>query len=239
MGNAILVGILAFLAIMTFVGYKRGLIKTVFSLLSMVIIIVLVTILTPTVRMVIKETPVYSTIRDNVQKFIDDNIAADLEESAVAGLGASDQKKVIENLPLPQNIKDELVENNTEEGYGLLEVSNFKDYLIEYVTDTIINAIAFVVLFIVVAIAIKVAVSLLDIIAKLPVLNFFNKGGGAIFGLIEAMVIVWTLCIIITACGATEWGQKLFAEINDNVILSLIYNNNILEILIREFFNVM
>lgn len=236
MGNIILAGLIAFLAAMTFVGYKRGLIKTVFSLLSIIIILVVVTILTPTVQIVIKETPLYPFIKENVQEYINNNVGKDMEEKAIIGLGASEQKKVIDSLPMPQNMREELINGNTENGYNLLEVTNFKDYLVESVTDMIINSIAFIILFVVVTIAIKVAVYLLDIITKLPVLNFFNKGGGAVVGFIEAMMIIWTVCIIITAFSATEWAQKLFVEVNNNVILGLIYNNNILEIIIKGFF---
>lgn len=236
MGNIILIGIIVFLAVMTFVGYQRGLVKTIFSFLSMLIILVVVTVLTPTAQIMLKETMAYSVIRDNVQVYIEENIGKDFGKGSAAGLGASEQKKVIESLPLPQNIKEELIHSNTEEGYQLLEVTNFTDYLVEYVTYMVINAIAFVLLFVVVAIAINVAVYLLDIITKLPVLNFFNRGGGAFIGFAQAMVIVWIACIILTAFGATGWGQNVLAEINNHVVLSLIYNYNLLEIIIRGFF---
>lgn len=236
MGNIILAVVVAFLAAMTFVGYNRGLIKTVFSLLSMIIVLVVVTILTPTARILIRETPIYSYINEQTEVYVNDCIGKGFEENSMAGIGAKEQKKVIDNLPLPQNIKDSLVDNNTEEGYKALEVTNFVDYIVNSITEKIIDSIAFIVLFIIVVIAVNLAVRLLDIISKLPVLNFLNKSGGAVFGFAEALILIWIACVIITAFGATEWGQQLLAEINNNVILSVIYNSNVVEKVISVFF---
>ena len=67
MGNILLIGVVAFFAIMTAIGYHRGLVKTVFSLLSVIVVLVVVTILTPTVRLVIKETPLYPYIMEKTR----------------------------------------------------------------------------------------------------------------------------------------------------------------------------
>lgn len=236
MGNIILAGVIAILAIMTFVGYKRGLIKTVFSLLSVVIVLAVVTILTPTAGVLIRETPIYSYIQEKTQDYVYECIGDGFKENSMAGIGAGEQKKVIEQLPLPQNIKDTLLENNTEEGYKALAVTNFVDYIVYSITDRIIDSIVFIILFAVVGCAVKLAVRFLDIISKLPVLNFLNKSGGAVFGFAEALILLWIACMIITAFGATNWGQQLLAEINNNVLLSIIYNSNVIEKIIATFF---
>lgn len=229
MGNAILIGIIVFLVAMTFAGYQRGLIKTIFSLLSMIIVLVLVTVLTPATEGIIKQTSMYSYIQDTVRDYVEESVNKQLGNNVIMGIGEGEQNKVIDNLPVPQNIKDSLTKNNTESGYKEFKVSNFVDYIVESITDTILNAISFIILFILITIAVRVAVYLLDIVAKLPVLSLFNHGGGAIAGFFEAMAIIWTLCIIITAFGATTWGREIFDIINNNILLSLIYNNNILE----------
>lgn len=242
MGNIIFAGVIAFLAIMTAVGYVRGLVKTVFSLVSVIVILVVVTILTPTARTIIRETPLYPYIQDRAREFTYNSMKIEEWDTTnvdnpIAGLGIGEQEKIINELPIPQNIKDSLISNNTEEGYKVLEVTNFADYIVMSITDMIINSIAFIILFAVVVIAIKTAVALLDIISKLPVLNFLNKSGGAVFGFVEALIIIWIVCIIVTAFAATQWGQQLLAEINDNVFLSLIYSNNILEKIVMAWLN--
>ena len=69
---------------------------------------------------------------------------------------------------------------------------------------------------------------MLDMMSRIPVVNGLNKIGGFIFGLLNGVVYLWIACIIITIFSATAWGQYIFAQINDSVILSFIYNNNYL-----------
>lgn len=236
MGTIILAGVIIFLTVMTFVGYKRGLIKAVFSLLSTIIVLVVVTILTPTARILIKETPVYEYIQERTEKYVYECIGQDFGENTMAGIGVKEQKRVINKLPVPQNIKDTLIENNTEKGYKDLEVTNFVDYIVNSITNKVVDSITVIILFVIVMTAVKVAVELLDIIAKLPILNVLNKSGGAAFGFAEALVFIWIACVIVTAFGATKWGQQVLAEINNNVLLSAVYNYNMVEKVISMFF---
>ncbi|MBE5957525.1 MAG: hypothetical protein E7254_01510 [Lachnospiraceae bacterium] len=236
MGNYIFAGVVAFIILMTIIGYVRGLVKSVFSLLSVVIVLTIVTILTPIARDMVKETPVYTSIRKSIVVYFEKTVGAAKDNDDFKGLGVKEQKNVIEELSLPQNIKDSLVKNNTEIGYKELKVDNFVDYIVVSITDKIVDSIVFIVLLIFVSIAVGIVINLLDLVAKLPVIDFFNKGGGAIFGFATALLFIWIICIIITAFGATEQGQKLLAIIDDNVLLSLIYNYNLLELAISSLF---
>ena len=59
MGNIILSGVTVFVVVMIAIGMKRGLVKTAFSFGSIFIALILVNILTPVAKEVIKNTPVY------------------------------------------------------------------------------------------------------------------------------------------------------------------------------------
>jgi uncharacterized membrane protein required for colicin V production len=236
MGNYIFAGVVAFIIIMTIVGYVRGLVKSVFSLLSVVIVLTIVTVLTPIARDMVKQTQVYTSIKESVSVYVEKSIGASKDNDDFKGLGVNEQKNVIGELPLPENIKGALVDNNTEKGYKEIKVDNFVDYIVISITDKIVDSIVFIVLMFVISTAVTVVIKLLDVVAKLPVIDVFNKGGGAILGFVTALIFIWIVCIIITAFGATEQGQKLLAIINDNVLLSMIYNNNLLEIIISKFF---
>lgn len=236
MDNIILIVIVAFLAFMTFVGYKRGLVKSIFQLLSVVIVLVLVTLLTPIATKLVEKSPIQPYVHDKAQEFVEKNITEKLEESAITGLGEKDQLKIINDLPVPKSIKDQLIDNNNESGYKELDVTNFEEYVVEIITNYIVSAIAFVILFVIVFIAVKVAIALLDIITKLPILNMFNKGGGALFGFAEGVIVLWLVFIIATAFSSAQWAQELFKAINDNPVLALIYDNNYLEKLISGIF---
>ena len=69
---------------------------------------------------------------------------------------------------------------------------------------------------------------MLDMLSRIPVINGLNKIGGFIFGLFNGAIYLWLACIIVTIFSTTQWGQYIFQQINDSVILSFIYNNNYL-----------
>ena len=59
-----------------------------------------------------------------------------------------------------------------------------------------------------------------------------NKTAGMLFGFLQGIIIIWIACLVVTAFGATKTGQQILALIQDSVILSFIYNNNCLMLLV-------
>lgn len=236
MGNIILIGVAIFMVAMIAIGLKRGLVRMGFSLVSMLIVLILVNILTPPVKQLIKTTPVYNNITNNIEKYVDDHVEGSTVNMTQTGVKA--QKKIIDELPLPNIVKDTLKENNNQQGYQAIKAETFSQYIATSLSDMIVGAVAFAVLFVVLTILMRILVHVLDIVAKLPVINLFNTAGGAIVGLAEALVILWIACIVITIFSATEWGQILCKEIANNGVLSYIYDNNLIQHLITGIFTV-
>ncbi len=203
----LLIGVIAFLAIMAGVGYKKGFVKIVLSLVATIVTIILATILTFPVSAILKSaTPLYDNIYESVESVVKENEVVDVES--------------INNLDLPKSILNPIVENVGE------ATSTVQEYVAESISDTILNAIVFLALIIIVGILVRILISVLDIFSKLPIINGINKSIGAIIGLIYGLVIIWIACLVLAACSDKSWAQSLFAQINDNSLLSLIYNNN-------------
>lgn len=236
MGNILLIIVGLFMIAMIAIGLKRGMLRMAFSLVSVIVVLLLVNLLTPPVKQLLKMTPIYTEVQSSIEKYIKDNVETATEN--VTQTGVSAQKKIIDNLPLPQEVKNSLNENNTEESYAALKVDSFAGYIAESLADMIISAITFVLLFVVLTLLIRILVHILDIVAKLPVIKTFNSIGGAIIGLFESIIIIWILCIVVTAFSATDWGQSICKAIADNGLLSLIYDNNMIQQLITGIFSV-
>ena len=115
---------------------------------------------------------------------------------------------------------------------GLLDLLGFKTkertVIKEYVSNVVINAIAFFSTFIVILIAIKLLVYFLDLVSKLPLLKEINKSLGAVLGLLEGFLVLWLLCLLVTAGAGSSSGQVLLGLINESEFLSFVYNNNYL-----------
>lgn len=234
MGNTILIGVLVFVVAMIAIGMKRGLVKTAFSFGTIFIVLVLVNVLTPVAKEMIKSTPIYETVNQNIQKYVEEHIAASTEN--MTETGNNNQKKIIEELPLPNGIKKSLTRNNNQEGYDSLAVTTFKEYVVSYLTDIVLNAATYIILFIVISILVKTLVEVLNLVTKLPVIHTFNMAGGALIGFAQAIIILWLLCMVVTVFSSTSWGQQICQGISDNALLSFIYDNNLIQNIINSLF---
>ena len=236
MGNILLIAVGIFMVAMVALGLKRGMIKMAFSLVSVFVILILVNILTPSVKQLLKSTPIYTGINSNIEAYVNEHVATATENMTQTGVNA--QKKIIEELPLPKNVVKALTDNNNQESYDAMKVNSFSSYIAESLSDMVLGALTFAILFVVLSILIRVLMHVLNIVAKLPVINAFNTAGGAIIGLVESIIIIWIACIIVTIFSATEWGQVVCKAIADNEILSFLYDNNMIQQIITGIFTV-
>lgn len=236
MGDILLIGVGLFFVIMIAIGLKRGMVKMAFSLVSVFVILILVNILTPSVKHALKTTAVYSEISKSIEGYVESHIADATEDMTKTGVNA--QKKIIGGLPLPKEVRKSLIQNNNQKSYDSMKVSSFGEYISEALSDMVLGAVTFILLFIVVSILIKILMNVLNLVAKLPIISTFNSAGGAIIGFAEAVIIIWIVCIIITVSSTTEWGQQVCKAISENDILSFIYDNNLIQKVITGIFTI-
>ena len=70
------------------------------------------------------------------------------------------------------------------------------------------------------------------LIAKLPVIKKLDKILGAVFGVLETLVLLWTLFSMIMAFGMGMFGQQILQYVEDSKILSFIFKYNYLQVLV-------
>ena len=218
-------------------GYRRGLIKSLASVISLVASLALVSFVTPYVSQFLQEqTPVYTYVMERCQESFtvtldeaDEKTAESETEEGdvslkkgnnndtvgnVAGTISSQlQKNAIEELPLPSVLKNLLIRNNTEKIYKDLAVNSFNDYVPKFMANLIMNIISFVVTWLIVASFIWLAVMTLDVIANLPIIHGVNQMLGLVLGAGQALVIVWIAFLAITVFASTAIGKQLMEMI--------------------------
>ena len=114
-----------FLVGMMLYGHYRGLLRQCVSLGALVLTIITVKVATPYVTDFVKANPV---IRENAAHFIMEVSGWQPPEESESILPAA-QRMAIEELKLPQSVKDVLLENNNSEFYRLLGVDQFGEYI--------------------------------------------------------------------------------------------------------------
>ena len=213
--------VILFLLIMFGIGYNTGLLKILVTLAATVAAIVLSLVLVSPVESFIKKTPVYESVKKQmsgyVSKYIEEGVDASSEEL---------QKDAIKELKLPSVIKDKLAKDYTADKRLKMGVTTVSDYVATSLTDILVRAVAIIIIYIIVHVAITVVMVALGIITRLPIIKGVNKWLGGVAGLAEAVVILWILCFVLTACGGTAAGGKILEAVSSNEILNFIYSNN-------------
>ncbi|HJA12828.1 MAG TPA: CvpA family protein [Candidatus Mediterraneibacter merdipullorum] len=141
----------------------------------------------------------------------------------------------IENAPMPQFLKDELIENNNSTIYSELGVQDFPHYVAAYMARLVLKLISFLVTFLLAIIIVKALMFAVNIIGELPVLGLVNHIAGGALGLVLAIVIVWLGFLVMTLAYTTETGMACFEMVEKSSVLQFLYNTNPLLIRLLGF----
>lgn len=232
--NWLLLVALAIIGICAFTGWRIGFVKSVFSLISTIAVILITILVSPIVSNVLKNNEKISgTIQSKLEQVIDlsgiaDNLSSDEEKDPMAFINGL-------NLPdsIKDTIKDSLEDTMTEKKSEAADfvgdkLNALEKYICELLTNIILNALGFFITFLVAAAGLAILCFVLDLLSKLPVLHQINTVFGIVMGALEGLVILWIFFIVITMLGSTEFGQTCMAMISDSKILSFLYDSNIL-----------
>lgn len=224
--NILTIIVLGFLILSAWIGMKRGLIKTVFSMFSMIIAIALTALISPAVSKSLQENEkVMSYFAEKADALIPfEEIESRLELETKKTV----QTEFLKKLHLPESVITSLEENNSANFYEVLGVDTFEDYLCHSIASIVVNALAFAITFLVILILLKVLCFALNLVSKLPVLNQANHLLGLAAGFLYAIMIVWVGCILLTAFSSTEAGSSLMKMVKESEVLSYIYDHNLL-----------
>ncbi len=231
--NLLTIIILIVFAIAGLRGYRRGFVKSLASIASIALSVLLVNLAQPYVADYLKtQTPLPEYLEKRCEEAFPLADGAEKLQLSIGeitqGVGSLQQMEWIDALPLPPSLKNILKENNTQQSYEGLSVSNFTQYVPKYLAGIALNAISFLVAWLLVILAIWLAMRALGILAKLPVLSGVNHVLGLALGLVQGLAIVWVSFLVITLCMHTDAGRRLMAMIAESPLLNFLYEKNIL-----------
>lgn len=233
--NWLLLIVILFIGIFCYRGWKLGVIKSIFLVCSTILALIITSICNPMVSNILCSN---EKLVSSISNAVSSAVGIDKEgkkEDAIKS--KKEQNKKIEELPLPNNIKKQIMENNNKEVYSNLLVKNFEGYLGKYIAVMIIRGISFLVLYIIIRMGVFILAKMLDIISKLPVIKQMDKTAGLILGGLQSILLIWIGCIVLMLFSGTVLGKEIYKCINSSMILTFIYDHNILMILLTDFMN--
>ena len=205
--------VLAFILISIFLGYKNGLVDSLVKILSFFIAIVLAFVLFKPVGNFIKDTT----------KF-DETLSSTIENALSSN--SINEEKLNEESDMPKVITDYVakeIKNATATTQNEIAKT-----VAEKLTLTIINGISFIGIFLVARIVLFFVRKLADLFAEIPVIKQVNEIGGATFGLLRGLFVVYLLLAIISLLAAVIMQTGVISAIESSYVTSILYNNNLL-----------
>lgn len=203
MGIIIDILIVAFLALSVFLGYKKGLVSLAIKLCAFIIAILITFILYRPIGNLIINT---TSIDESIENSIYNRVTETMQKDS------SDE------------LTSDLIESAKQ---GMLEQSARE------LAINIVYAGTAIVLFIIVRIILIFVNALANLIAKLPIIKQANEAGGAIYGLLRGIVIIYLVLLIIYFVGEFNPNNIATQSINETTLTKVMYENNLFNI----FFN--
>lgn len=248
MNGLAIVVLLVFLVFMG-LGFARGLIKSIFKIVITALAMILAYLLSPIISgLIIEYTNIDNSIRNKIYATIEEKVEEKIQEEISSSIGQVDgalseqltqqyleqepnrnnQIDFIQNMNIPEFLQRALIDNNHSEMKQEIGVTTFYDYVSTYLARMIVNAVGFFCTFLFLSLLFNVTLLLINMVMKLPGLNMVNRLGGAVFGFVEALIIIWIMFIIVDMAVGTKMGGNLMQQISESKLLTIIYDKNII-----------
>lgn len=213
--------ILAIMVTCIFLGYKKGLIRVAVNILGFFIALLIALILyTPISNFIINNTSIQPTLKEA--------ISGPVTAYVIGTENNGEEKEEVEdNSPkVMTDYINEFVENEKQ------KVEQTEKDIINNVSETVANNLIKIavglLVFIVAKIALLFVKALAKLISNLPIIGSFNKLGGAIYGVLQGLLIVYILFAILSVFAPTMENSGILEAVNSSMIGKIMYNDNII-----------
>jgi len=105
----------------------------------------------------------------------------------------------------------------------------------EKITRIIINIISFIIVYALISIVISIIFKALNIVAKLPAINFANKTLGCLVGIAGAICLTLLFFAIVSLVPSTDLFDGIRADIADSSVLTYFYEHNFVKNILGHF----
>ena len=234
--NILVVIILAVLLLCIAGGYRNGFLKTAFSLVSWIVVLVICNVATPMVtQMLIEKTDIEITIQTVLDAKIDEMISNALAEVGASELQGAIPEGVAIEIPeelqavLPEELKNMLQNGNI----GEVDVTeNMIDTAA--IAEDVVGIISLLIVLVFSRVAITVVNIVLGIASKLPLIGPLDKVLGFACGAGKGLIWSWIVLTVVSVLALTGVNTEWAAYITESQLLTWLQDNNvILNLLIK------
>lgn len=218
--NILDISVIILLAICILTGVARGFIRTVLGFANFIIAIILTNILYPHFSRFLRSIDgFYYSMREAVSS------ALRLDELVAQQVGTA-ANDVIQSLPLPQAFRDYISANNNPVVHTAVAATGLAEFIAGFIASIIINILSMIIVFMLVYIGLIILMRVLDLVAKLPVVNTLNKLLGGVVGAVWGLILVWFLLGAAVLYFSVNTGFPMAETLNESVIAGFLHELN-------------
>ena len=163
-------------------GYKKGLLKKIFAMTSLLLSIVMAKLLMPIAQQELAKNRELQALVEKIAGFFFPIQREGAQLSEGIGISPSPDKAV-ENIDL---------------FYQFIGLEQWKDNLSEKIFQLVYSVIFFIILYLILWILLKIGFQILEYLFKLPGLNLLNRLSGAALSAVEWVFWVWFGLILLS-----------------------------------------
>lgn len=215
-------------------GYRRGLLRTIYSLVSWVIVLVIVTLATPHIdAYLIEHTTLYDKIEAYCETSVRKNAQNKIEQQAADGSGEDPIAEL--GIKLPEGVWNDVLEKTGNVADEFLETSGVYNEVAKGVAGFIVEGISFFIALVTARIIVHLISRFLGVVSRIPVICGINKTLGIFAGAIYGLILVWIAFYLVALGSTSELGGMIISYIYQNPLLTFLYENNFVITIIMQY----
>lgn len=201
------IAVIALIAVFAFIGYRKGLVKTLLNFAGVFIALIAAFYIASPLSSFVFDTFFIDRIHNGVNKAIV-NSAADTVTGAVAAVPDYIKKGA---KALDINVEKVISDSDPESGVSFAEdvAETITQKVARPIVTRLLAIILFIILFVLLRVLIKVIANALNLVARLPGLNLANRTLGAVIGFAEGLLIAYVCCFAIMQIADIKGGSFL------------------------------
>lgn len=201
------IAVIALIAVFAFIGYRKGLVKTLLNFAGVFIALIAAFYIASPLSSFVFDTFFIDRIHNGVNKAIV-NSAADTVTGAVAAVPDYIKKGA---KALDINVEKVISDSDPESGVSFAEdvAETITQKVARPIVTRLLAIILFIILFVLLRVLIKVIANALNLVARLPGLNLANRTLGAVIGFAEGLLIAYVCCFAIMQIADIKGGNFL------------------------------
>ncbi len=222
--NWLFIVVILILGLSIYRGYRKGFLRIAFSLVAWILMFAFVTWSSPYIAAYLTE---HTTLADKIEKECETRLRSTGQEK-VSETGTDAGQNTLEELgiSLPESVLEKLQQQVTGTASEVIEQSGIYQQIANVLTTFIIKGISFFLALVLALILFALIQGVLGIVSEIPIIHGVNQGLGTVAGALYGMVFIWLGMFLIALCASSDVGRGLYSYIQENPLLTFLYQNN-------------